>query len=87
MYYAGLELGGSNLIGIPWGRSVYMHKRIARKYLRALCRLYLLDFLCMGYALPEECRSLYDEVDTLISQMQSKKRFQSLNSAYLFGLC
>ena len=81
MSYAGLagyespggsELKGQVILGIPWGRTSRMHKRIARNYLRALCRIYVLDFLCLGYALPEECRSLYDEVDSLIIHMQSK---------------
>jgi len=39
-----------------------------RAYLRVLCRLYLPDFLCLGYALPVECRDLYDEVDRFLLQ-------------------
>ena len=86
MSYAGLEgyespwgskLNGQDIFGIPWGRSLQLHKRIARNYLRALCRLYVLDFLCMGYTLPKECHSLYDEVDAL-SSLQSKTVFHMI---------
>eukprot|EP01036_Dinobryon_divergens_P022279 gene22279-30521_t len=71
---SGLKLNGQGVLDIPWGRSLQFHKRIARNYLRALCRLYVLDFLCMGYTLPKECHSLYNEVDTLSIQIQSQTK-------------
>ncbi len=35
-----------------------------RRYVRALCRIYLTDYLCAGYPLPAACDGLYEELDT-----------------------
>ena len=51
------------LLPVPPDRKLDYHKRIAKRYLRAICRLYMVDFLCLGYALPGDCDSLYGEVD------------------------
>jgi hypothetical protein len=34
-----------------------------RRYVRALCRIYLTDYLCTGYSLPAACHGLYEELD------------------------
>lgn len=32
-------------------------------YLRALCRIYLVDFVCLDYQLPAHCSDMYDELN------------------------
>lgn len=40
--------------------------RVAAKYMRAICRIYLLDFVCMGYDLPEPCADLTVELADIL---------------------
>ena len=37
-------------------------RRESRVYVRAVCRLYLPDYVCLDYPLPPECQDLYDEL-------------------------
>ncbi|RYY88917.1 hypothetical protein EON63_01530 [archaeon] len=39
-------------------------------YLKALCRIYLVDFVCGGYALPRHCSPVYSEVEKVVGKLQ-----------------
>lgn len=45
-------------------------------YLRAVCRIYLSDFICGDYPLPDVCRDLHDEVftDSAVHENKESKR-------------
>lgn len=57
----------------PIGYSLPQYKEQARKSLRALCRIYLADYLCTGYSLPADCEDLLDEVRSARSQFLALK--------------
>jgi hypothetical protein len=44
------------------------YKEQAAVSLRALCRLYLTDFLCAGYALPPECEEMRTEAAEAVDE-------------------
>lgn len=46
----------------PEGISSADYKAAAHRDLRAICRMYLTDYLCTGYTLPADCASLLEEV-------------------------
>ncbi len=43
-------------------------------YTRALCRIYLSDFICADYDLPAVCHDILEDVDTFTSEYESKER-------------
>ena len=43
-------------------------------YTRALCRIYLSDFVCGDYALPPVCSDLVKEIDTFTLEYETKQR-------------
>ena len=50
----------AHFLPIPKGLSIDQHRENARKYYRAICHMYLLDFLCFSYELPTECADIYE---------------------------
>ena len=38
------------------------YQQQAKKYLLAICRIYLIDFTCLNYTLPAECQQLKGEL-------------------------
>jgi hypothetical protein len=56
--------GSENLrAGMPPGTNRDEYQKVARSYLRALCRMYLTDFTCFNYTLPADCEDMYNEVN------------------------
>ncbi len=53
---------GDRRQGIPVGFTVNDYPRVAKQYLRVLCRLYLADFVCLNYSLPQDCQDLAEEM-------------------------
>jgi hypothetical protein len=45
-------------------------ERERRVYVRAVCRLYLSDYVCLDYPLPPACRDLYDELRLDLDALQ-----------------
>ena len=43
-------------------------------YTRALCRIYLADFVCGDYALPAVCHDIVEEMDTFTIEYENKQR-------------
>ena len=41
------------------------YQTIAIKYLIAICRIYITDYLCADYELPSNCRFIMDEIQYL----------------------
>ena len=41
-------------------------------YLRAICRIYLIDFLCGGYKLPSVCADLNEEINMSLSTLNEQ---------------
>lgn len=58
---------------IPAGNHSFIQYE-ARKYLKALCRIYFADYLCLNYELPIECRPLLQELSTFVSEMKEFDR-------------
>jgi hypothetical protein len=52
-------------------------------YTRALCRIYLADFVCGDYALPPVCRDILEEVDAFSLEYESKQRAEAWASRSL----
>ena len=50
--------------------------QVKRRYIRALCRIYLTDYVCTHQPLPEDCRDdLYNELEQdLLAQKSVKVR-------------
>ena len=57
--------GWLDYVGVPheWNWAYSEEQTEARLYLRTICRLYLSDFVCAGYELPQSCRDLIGDVD------------------------
>lgn len=62
----------------PNSSSTFDSRKVSAIYLRALCRIYLVDFICGDYSLPPVCADLYAEVDDAISQLNEKAKQPSL---------
>lgn len=45
----------------PQGYALLPYKQMAQKSLRALCRIYLSDYLCTGYPLPSDCEDVLED--------------------------
>eukprot|EP01039_Chlorochromonas_danica_P004903 gene4903-5377_t len=43
-------------------RFVPQYRKTARDYLRVICRIYLIDYICTNYTLPLDCQDLLEEV-------------------------
>jgi len=39
--------------------------KIAKKYLRALCRIYFIDFACTNYELPTDCIDILNDIEII----------------------
>jgi len=53
-------------LGVPHGVTLEAHALRARAYLVAICRLYITDYICAGYALPKDCEFILQEVEQLV---------------------
>eukprot|EP00981_Chlorochromonas_danica_P006495 scaffold1403_cov180-Ochromonas_danica.AAC.22 len=53
---------GSQRGVIPNGYTVPQYRKTARDYLRVICRIYLIDYICTNYTLPLDCQDLLEEV-------------------------
>lgn len=53
----------------------------AKKYLKALCRIYLIDYICADYDLPLECARIADEVAATVLELENNI-YCALNPSY-----
>lgn len=59
----GMNISEENLKSIPSGYTQQEYRHVARQHLRAVCRIYLTDFLCLNYTLPADCSDLQQEAE------------------------
>lgn len=52
----------SNRQRIPPGYAVQDYQQLSKTYLKALCRVYLIDYMCLNYSLPADCQDLQVEL-------------------------
>jgi hypothetical protein len=62
---------------IPPGFTANDYPRVAKQYLRALCRIYLVDYVCLRYSLPEDCQDLETEMLQSFQEFQHTLRVKS----------
>lgn len=55
---------------VPPGYTATEYQRLAKQYLRAVCRVYLVDYICLNYTLPADCQSLTQEAQDSIREFQ-----------------
>ena len=63
-----------NLTGFHLSRKKANKVEFAFFYLRALCRIFVTDFICSGYELPFACNDIKEEVDDIIREHASINR-------------
>jgi len=59
------------------GPSVRRQQSAAKSSLVAICRLYLIDYMCLEYPLPADCRFLQQEFDSSLEAYHARKEFVS----------
>ena len=59
-------------------------KKPSAIYLRALCRIYLIDFICAGYELPSVCADIEAEVDLTVANLNMEVKLPSMSTANYF---
>jgi len=57
------------LLSLPPGQNISSLRPLARQYIRSLCRIYLVDYLCGDYDLPIDCTNLLEEVQMLLLEL------------------
>jgi hypothetical protein len=57
---------------VPSDKDLTTHQNDARRYLRALCRVYVADYICAGYDIPLDCADIGNEVHEQIKQYYSE---------------
>jgi len=58
--------------------------KVSAVYLRALCRVYLVDFICGDYTLPPVCTDLYSEIDTALAELNEAAHKQSFHMSWSY---
>lgn len=71
-------LAGRDILPVPRGRSLSSHVQRAKRTLRLICRLYLVDFLCFRYSLPYDCEPLLLELEAVLEESRPRP-FQPRN--------
>ena len=60
---------------------------LAKTYLRAICRIYLVDYICTGYRLPEDCSDLLLELATTLNYDLEKVTFVDIAGKLRSHVC
>jgi hypothetical protein len=68
---------------VPAGFTLSDYQRVAKGYVRAICRLYLIDFKCFNYTLPKECEDLEEEFQLQVSSHYAMKDLGSFQDRFL----
>lgn len=63
---------------VPQGYSLQEYQQISKRYLKAVCRLYLIDFKCFHYSLPADCEELNGEFKAHVDEMHYAKHRKSI---------
>ena len=64
------------------------YSSIAKTYLRVICRIYLVDFICADYHLPSDCSTLLFEVaETLHYELESLSESEAMRKLRLDVCC
>jgi hypothetical protein len=66
-----LDITGPAFQKIPSGYSLTDYQPIAKKYLKAVCRIYLIDFHCFNYSLPYDCEDLHVELKNHLEELHA----------------
>lgn len=74
----GSQLAESSRPPIPPEYSAAEYSHVARQYLRAICRIYLADFVCLNYTLPSDCNDLGAEFITSVENYRQSPQFRRL---------
>lgn len=70
---------------MPTGYSLHEYQRKSRTYLKALCRIYLSDYLCLNYSLPMDCQDLASEAQQSLEDYHKLKVQAEFNDELLIG--
>jgi hypothetical protein len=68
---------------IPIGYSFTEYQKVSSIYLKAICRIYLIDFHCFNYTLPIDCESLKEELINSYEELHNQKVRRSLNDHFM----
>jgi hypothetical protein len=61
-----------NETGFHISRKRAQKHELAYFYLRAFCRIYLIDYVCAGYELPIACRDMHSDIRAVLTEREKK---------------
>jgi hypothetical protein len=59
------------------------YQQLSRTYLRALCRMYLIDYMCLNYTMPMDCQNIPTELLEVVDdhyRFKAHKQVQHFDS-------
>jgi hypothetical protein len=62
------------MMKIPSNHTISSFQQLSQRYLLALCRIYLSDFICGDYQLPATCSFLLNEVTAIVEELRTNDR-------------